>query len=90
MGQASNKNVNKVWARVHHSGEFKAGPHEDALTAIKIRRFEPYGSPPDLRSDEVELVVMGDWNSSGQIIFRQDLPLPLSLLYVVSDVSIGG
>jgi hypothetical protein len=90
MGQSRVKNVNKVYANIVESGMFYAGPSEDKLTPIKVRTFEPPGSPAQLRTGEFELTVASDWNQTGQILIRQADPLPLEILYLAAEVAIGG
>jgi hypothetical protein len=90
LGQSRIKNVNKAWLRVFESGPFSAGPDENNLTPIKLRTFEPYGSPVALKTDEVELVVSGNWNAAGQLLIRQADPLPLKVIYIATEVAIGG
>jgi hypothetical protein len=88
-GQSRVKNVNKVWVRVNQSGGLKAGPSTDRLTPIRTRSFETYGSPPDLKSEEVDLVVRSNWNDTGQVVIRQDEPLPLTIVYIGAEVAVG-
>jgi hypothetical protein len=90
LGQSRVKSINKVWARVQNSGPFEAGPSFDKMTLQKPRTFESYGQSPLLKDGEYELTVMGDWNQTGQIIIRQSDPLPFEVIYLVSEVSIGG
>jgi hypothetical protein len=90
LGQSRIKNVNKVWVRIAESGPFSAGPDESHLTPIKLRTFETYGSPIELKTGEFDLVVQSNWNQSGQVLIRQDDPLPLEVVYVAAEVAIGG
>jgi hypothetical protein len=90
MGQSRVKNVNKVWVNILDSGPFWAGPSDDKLTPIKQRSFEPPGTPPALRSGEVDLVIASDWNQTGQVMIRQTDPLPLEILYIAAEVAVGG
>jgi len=74
---------------VKDSGGLKAGPSTDKLTPFKARTFETYGNPPALQSREIDLVVSADWNSTGQVVIRQDDPLPLNIIYIAAEVAIG-
>lgn len=89
-GQGHTKNVNKAWLRVHRSSGIFVGPGEDRLTEAKQRTLETYGSPPKLKSDEIQVVVSPSWGASGQIMVRQKDPLPLTLVSLTLEVSIGG
>lgn len=90
LGQSRIKNLNKAWVRVYNSGMFSAGPNASKLTPIKPRHFEPPGSPPDLRSDEIPLFIQSHFNASGQIMIRQSDPLPLTIVDVTVEAAIGG
>lgn len=89
-GQGRQKNVNKVWLRVNRSSGIFAGPDTDSLTEVKQRTTEPYGSPPSLKSEEVSVVVSPSWGDSGQVVIRQSDPLPLTIVSMSLEVSIGG
>lgn len=90
MGQGRVKNVNKVWLRVFRSSGIFTGPSFDRLTEAKQRTTEPWGSPPGLKTEEIEVMVEPDWTDSGSICVRQADPLPLTVLSMSLEVSIGG
>jgi len=90
IGQGRAKNVNKVWLRVHRSSGIFIGPDADSLTEAKQRTTESYGSPPALKSDEIEITLTPTWGASGQVFVRQADPLPLTVVSVSAELSIGG
>jgi hypothetical protein len=90
MGQGRPKNVDRVWLRVKRSSGFSAGPTFDSLSAFPQRTTEPLGSPPALLTDEVELDVPPNWAYGGQTCIRQSDPLPLTVVGVSLEVSVGG
>jgi hypothetical protein len=91
FGQGRVKNVNKVWLRVYRSSGIFVGPLGDAdLTEAKQRTTEPYGSPPALKSEDIEVMVTPSWADSGQIVVRQKDPLPLTVVSLTAEMSIGG
>ncbi|KCV27902.1 hypothetical protein L489_5550, partial [Bordetella bronchiseptica 00-P-2730] len=89
FGQGRVKNINKLWLRVHRSSGIFAGPHADALTEVKQRTSEPYGSPPALKSEEIPLVLSPKWGDSGQLFVRQADPLPLMIVSMSAEIAIG-
>jgi hypothetical protein len=89
-GQGRAKNVNKIWLRVYRSSGIFAGPDADNLVEAKQRTAEPYGSPPALKSDEIEILLTPAWGQSGQVFIRQSDPLPLTLVSMTLEVAIGG
>jgi len=90
FGQGRQLNVNKVWIRLFQSSGIFAGPSEDLLTEYKQRTTEVYGAPPDLQSGEAEITLMPQWNDNGQILLRQENPLPLTVVAVTMEMAIGG
>lgn len=90
MGQGIVKNVNQVWLRVFRSGGIFIGPTFDKLTEAKQRTTEAYGSPPELKTDELRLVLDPTWARAGQICLRQADPLPLTVASMALDITLGG
>lgn len=90
FGQGRYKNVNKAWLRVFQSSGIFIGPNPDNLVEAKQRTIEPYGSPPALKSAEILVMLTPSWADSGQVYVRQNDPLPLTLVGLTLEVSIGG
>ena len=90
FGQGRPKNVNKVWLRVYRSSSLFVGPSVDSLVEYKQRTWESYGSPPDLVSDEVEIVLNPEWGTGGQVCVRQTDPLPVTVTSMTQEVVLGG
>lgn len=88
-GRGRKKNVNEIWLDVLASSGIWAGPHEDALVESKQRTTEPPGSPPHLKTGEVQLTLKPDWNEYGQILVRQRDPLPLTIVSLTVGVAIA-
>jgi hypothetical protein len=88
--QATIKNVSKVTARVANSGAFEAGPALNRMTKAKMRTTEPYGSPPALRTGEIEVSVAGSWKDDGTIFIRRSNPVPLTVTSMTIELVFGG
>lgn len=89
VGQGRQKNVNKIWLRVYRSSGILAGPDFNSLVPYKQRTTESYGSPPNLVSDEVEIVLSPSWGASGQVCVQQSDPLPLDLASMTLEIAMG-
>ncbi|HEY0200247.1 MAG TPA: hypothetical protein VGC24_00995, partial [Burkholderiaceae bacterium] len=89
-GQGRYKNTNKVWLRVYRSSGIFVGPDGDHLVEAKQRTTEAYGTPPALKSDEIQVVPTPSWGSSGQVWVRQYDPLPLTIVSMTAEVALGG
>lgn len=90
FGQGQKKNINAVFLRVKDSSGIATGPSFDALTAFKQRTTEPYGSPPRLLNQEVQVVTKAAWTDDGQACVRQSDPLPLTVVSLTLDSATGG
>lgn len=90
FGQGRRKAINTAILRVYRSGAMMVGPDATRLTEAKTRTTEPYGTPPSLRSDEVEVMVTPSWQDAGQVYVRQSNPLPLTVVGMTIEASIGG
>ena len=89
-GQGRFKNVNKVWLRVYRSSGIFVGPNEKALVEAKLRTTEPYGTPPTLKSDEIEISLSPAWAAGGQVFVKQTAPLPLTVVGMTAEIALGG
>ena len=90
MGQGRYKNVNKAWLRVFQSSGIFIGPDANNLTEAKQRTTEPYGTPPELKTQEIQIMLTPSWLDSGQVFVRQSDPLPLTIVGMTLEVAIGG
>lgn len=90
FGQGLIKNVNKVIMRVYRSSGIFIGPDANSLIEAKQRTSEPYGSPPSLKSQDIEVNLYADWTDGGQIYVRQSDPLPLTIINLSFEAAIGG
>jgi hypothetical protein len=90
FGQGRVKNINKAWVRVFNSSGIFVGPSTSELVEAKQRTTEPYGTPPALKTDEIQVVLTPTWGQSGQIYIRQSDPLPLTIVGVTIEAVIGG
>ena len=90
FGQGRVKNVNHVWVRVLESSGIFAGPSPDKLVEAKQRTTEPYGSPPNLKTEDIKIMLTPTWQDTAQLFLRQSDPLPLTVVGLTLEVAIGG
>lgn len=89
-GQGRVKNINKCWVRLYQSSSIFAGPSRTSLVEYKQRTTEAFGQPPNLITDEVEIVIPASWSHSGQVYITQKDPLPFTLVGLTVEAAIGG
>lgn len=91
FGQGMQKSLSRAWLRVFKSGGIFAGPSFDQLTEYKQRTSENYGMPPELKSGELDsLTLSNEWGADGKLAIRQADPLPLTLVSVTLEMTLGG
>lgn len=90
LGVGYLKNISKAFMRVYRSSGIFVGPSFEQLTEFKMRTTEPYGAPPNLRTEEIELPMTTTWQRDGSVCIRQTAPLPLTIQTLSLEVSVGG
>jgi hypothetical protein len=90
FGQGRAKNVNKVHLRVFRSSGIFVGPSDTKLVEFKQRTTEPYGSPPNVKTEEIGIDIKPSWNQDGYISVVQADPLPVTIVGMTAEVVIGG
>ena len=90
FGQGRVKNINHVWLRVLESSGIFAGPSADKLVEAKQRTTEPYGTPPNLKTEDIKIMLSPAWQDNGQLFVRQTDPLPLTVVGLTLEVAMGG
>jgi hypothetical protein len=90
FGQGRMKNINKAWVKVYQSSSIFVGPDENDLTEFEQRTTEAWGSPPALQTAEILVMTTPSWQDSGQVLIRQENPLPLEVVGLTLEVAIGG
>lgn len=88
--QGKKKSVSAVTLRVEESRGGKIGYDSDHLTEFKQRAYEPYGTATSLKTGDIKVTMPSTWTTEGSIFFRQDDPLPMTLLAVIPEVTVGG
>lgn len=84
------KNVPSVSLIVRKSRGIFAGKDVDNLVEYKQRASENYDDPVSTLTDIADIRIPSNWNKSGRIFIRQSDPLPLSILAIIPEVTIGG
>ena len=89
LGQGTIKSVTKAFIRVDRSRGLFAGPDFDHLTEYPQRTNEDYGDPTRDVSEEIEITLEPNWSSSGQVAIRDADPVPISILSMAVEVTLG-
>lgn len=87
---AAFKSVSQVDLQVNDSRAVWVGPSFDSLTEIKQRTNEPLGSPIALKTGFIQITISPSWSKETTLCVRQTDPLPLMILSITNEVSVGG
>ena len=81
--------VTGLIVRVEESRGIFAGKDKNHLYECKTDRDE-YEPPIELLTGQADIPISNDWQGKGRVFIRQSDPLPLSILAVIPEVTIGG
>jgi hypothetical protein len=82
------KIVSSVSVIVDQSSQgFSVGPDVDNLIA---QRGDPWETGLVRVSKRVEIAVTSEWSDRGRVVIRQTQPLPLTVLAIIPNVTVGG
>ena len=87
-GMGITKNVYKAHLRVYNASGVEVGPTFDELTEYKQRTTESPGTPPALKTGEIEVAIRPAWDQDGVICIRQEDPLPLKVLSLALELGV--
>jgi hypothetical protein len=87
--QGKEKSVAVVTMKVENTRGGKVGPDFDRLTEFKQRAYEAYGEPTALKTGNIRVTLPSGWSTSGSIAYRQDDPLPVTILSVIPELEVG-
>lgn len=86
--QGKTKAINEVMLRVDNTVGGKIGPTSSSLTPL-LFGYSVMDSAPDLFTGDKTVQFDGGYDEDAQIFIRQDQPLPMTLVALAPEVSIG-
>lgn len=84
-----NKLIKRLGVIVQDTRGIKAGPSFDKLQEWEPRTVENMLSPPALQEGCLQVWIPASWVERGRVCIRQDDPLPMAILGVIPDVTMG-
>jgi len=88
--QGRAKNIHRLTVQVDRTLGMWTGPDEDNMREAKFGLPALYGQPPDLRTEDFDVTLKGDWDKRRKIVIEQRAPLPMTILALIPDVIGGG
>lgn len=87
--QAAKKKINNVTVRFKRSRGMFIGLPGGKMEEMKQREFEAMGDPTALLTGDKKIDMPGDWSTNGRVVIRQPYPLPMTILAVLPDLTVG-
>ena len=87
--QGRRKRLSRAVLRVEKSRGIFVGPSSDRLVEYKQRAGEAWGDPIQPVTGDIEVPILPQWDTDGDLWIRQSDPLPLTLLAAMPEVSVG-
>lgn len=87
--RGKNKSVHSVTVKMLNSRGGAIGPSFDKLVEFRPRDVSDSYDPVALKSYEVYQQLENNWSQFGKVFIRQPYPLPLTILSIVPDFSVG-
>ncbi len=87
--QDDRKLMTAVTLRFKDTRGILVGPNKDKLIEMKQREFEAMGEPTALITGDKKIIIKSEWNTNGRLFMRQRDPLPVTLLAVIPDYTVG-
>jgi len=83
-------NINRLTVQVERTLGMWTGPSTDLMREAKFGLPSAYGQPLSMVTEDVSVTLKGDWSKEKQVVIEQRSPLPITILAVAPDVSVGG
>tara|TARA_Y100000310_G_scaffold25627_1_gene24511 strand:+ start:5011 stop:7914 length:2904 start_codon:yes stop_codon:yes gene_type:complete len=87
--QGRKKKISNVTVRFEKSRGLLIGPSTSQLVEMQQREFEVMGAPTELLTGDKKINLKPNWNSNGRLFLRQNNPLPMTILALVPDITVG-
>lgn len=87
--QGRAKSVSEVTLRVQDTRGIFLGPREDKLVEYKQRATEAWNEAIGLYTGDIRITPDWDWSNGGNMWVKQVDPLPMTILALMPDVTIG-
>lgn len=92
--QGRMKSISEVTLRVEDTRGIFVGPYDgdrdsDKLVEYKQRSTEAWNEAIQLYTGDIRMTTPWDWNTSGSVWVKQFDPLPMTILAIMPDVTIG-
>jgi hypothetical protein len=88
-GISVEKNIRKIYLKVVRTSGLFTGPDFATLRDALLRYDEPMGSPPEWKTETLELDMDPSWDLDKYVCVRQSDPLPVTITAIGAEVEIA-
>lgn len=83
-------NISRLTVQVERTMGMWTGPSTSQMREAKFGLPALYGQPLPMVTEDIDVTLKADWGKRKQVVIEQRAPLPLTVLAVTPDVTIGG
>ena len=88
--QGRPKNITSLTVQVERTMGMWTGPSVDQMREAKFGLPARWGQPLEMITDDIEVTLKADWGKKKQVVIEQRSPLPMTILALVPDITLGG
>jgi hypothetical protein len=88
--QGRPKNITSLTVQVERTMGMWTGPSVDQMREAKFGLPALYGQPLPMVTEDIDVTLKGDWGKKKQVVIEQRSPLPMTVLALVPDITLGG
>jgi len=83
-------NISRLTVQVERSMGLWTGPSTDQMREAKFGLPAAYGQPLPMVTEDINVTLKADWSKEKRVVLEQRSPLPLTVLSITPDISVGG
>jgi len=87
--QGRPKNITSLTVQVERTMGMWAGPTTDQMREAKFGLPDRWNQPLKMITDDIDVTIKADWDKKKQLVIEQRSPLPMTVLALVPDITLG-
>jgi len=87
--QGRPKNITSLTVQVERTMGMWTGPTTDQMREAKFGLPDRWNQPLKMITDDIDVTIKADWDKKKQLVIEQRSPLPMTVLALVPDITLG-
>ena len=83
-------NISRLTVQVERTMGMWTGPALDQMREAKFGLPAKYGQPLPMVTEDIDVTIKSDWDKKKQVVIEQRSPLPMTILAIAPDITVGG